>query len=811
MTAPENTTSAPSPQASPEKGKGPEISHKLSPRHYLDRVFTGVIKVGGSFTVLCVLAIFVYMGMQVIPLFKGPKLAQPRTALLGPTAETEVPLESVPSDASLAFAMGPQQSLIAQLFSDGKLEVRPVTNKRGPGSAHLLPVEGQASSFQIELEENERLVRGYADSRQSLFAYLTDNGRVGLVKVSYRNDFAESATLIFPEFHASETIDLLAGGRDSLAIGASLVEPITLQARESEAAGPLLFVAYKHAEETVSTLLFFDYDMEGVRDQTVLEEVSGIKLAALTQSGVRLLVSDNQDWLYLYQINEDGIELEDKWKFQGEILSLTPIFGDQTFVVAAKHQGNLQLSALSPIAQPHGGRRYEAVHRWTPSQSDTEMQPGGFHILPYPLSRNFILLTTEENGRTASIYETTTGKKRLEKFLEGLKGPVILDPQGKRIMGLPRATQASAEEVLLVDIHDPHPDFTLAAIFSPVQYEGYASRELSWQSSAGNDEFQHKVSLIPLIFGTLKGTLFALLFSVPLSVGAAIYISHFAPKRLKSVVKPAIELTGSVPSVVIGFLAGIVLAPWLKDHLLWFFLFFGLAPLLLFGLGAILSLGDENRSQGFWPKLARWLNDPVLSTWVFFGSFTALFLLCFPLESALDAAYFKGSFSNFLAETLGFRFDTRNGVLIGIALGFAVIPVIFTLAEDALSNVPPSLISASRALGASKWQTIVRVVLIAASPGIFVAIIIGLGRAVGETMIVLMASGNTPILDPSLFTGMRSMSATIAIEIPEAPHGETLYRILFLVGFLLFCFTFVLNLIADVYSNHLKKRFGSST
>ncbi len=824
MTPPENTATAKPPSASPESGKGAEARDGLSLRHYLDRIFTWVIRVGGSFTVMCVLAIFVYMGLQVLPLFRGPHFEPGRSVILDPIPTPSESAESGEFNSGdvnpqetkgkpLAFSMDENRSVIAQLFSDGKLLVRPITEKEKADDSHLLPVKGQAASFQIALDSAEYLVRGFADTRRSLFAYLTDKGRVGLVRIRYRKDFAETATLIHPEFQASESFTLASTAQSDTGLSApsGATEPIALAAAESETAGPLLFVAWTDAGETQASLLFFDEDMEAVTEQVALPDLAGIQNVALTQSGARLLASDAQNWLYLYKVDEDGVALEDKWKHQGEILSLTSLFGDQTFVVAARHQGNLQLSATMPITQPQGGRRYEAVHRWTPTPSETELQPGDFQILPYPLSRNFIFLTGEKTGTRASIYESTTGKSRLQTFLKDLHGPVVLDPHGKNIVGLVGDKDAAPREARLVEVSDPHPDFTLAALFSPVQYEGYGSPELSWQSSAGNDEFQHKVSLIPLIFGTLKGTLFALLFSVPLSVGAAIYISHFAPKRLKSVVKPAIELTGSVPSVVIGFLAGIVLAPWLKDHLLWFFLFFGLAPLVLFGFGVILSRGDENRAGGFWPRLARWLNDPVPSTWIFFGSFTLLFLLCFPLEGALNAAFFQGSFSNYLAETLGIRFDTRNGVLIGIALGFAVIPVIFTLAEDALSNVPPSLISASRALGASKWQTIVRVVLLAASPGIFVAIIIGLGRAVGETMIVLMASGNTPILDPSLFTGLRSMSATIAIEIPEAPHGETLYRILFLVGFLLFCFTFFLNLIADVYSHHLKKKFGSST
>jgi phosphate transport system permease protein len=102
----------------------------------------------------------------------------------------------------------------------------------------------------------------------------------------------------------------------------------------------------------------------------------------------------------------------------------------------------------------------------------------------------------------------------------------------------------------------------------------------------------------------------------------------------------------------------------------------------------------------------------------------------------------------------------------------------------------------------------VRVVLPAATPGIFAALMLGFGRAIGETMIVLMATGNTPILDLSPFNGMRTISACIAVEIPEAPHGETLYRVLFLAGALLFLFTFLCNTVAEVVASRLRRRYG---
>jgi phosphate transport system permease protein len=173
----------------------------------------------------------------------------------------------------------------------------------------------------------------------------------------------------------------------------------------------------------------------------------------------------------------------------------------------------------------------------------------------------------------------------------------------------------------------------------------------------------------------------------------------------------------------------------------------------------------------------------------------------------VEAGLFQGDFRLWLKTALDLVYDQRNSLVVGLAMGFAVIPIIFTIAEDSFSSVPQHLSAASLALGASRWQTATRVVLPTASPGIFSAIMIGFGRAVGETMIVLMATGNTPVLDWSIFNGMRTLSANIAVEVPEAPSGGTLYRTLFLAGLALFVMTFVVNTLAEVVRQRLRERY----
>ena len=148
----------------------------------------------------------------------------------------------------------------------------------------------------------------------------------------------------------------------------------------------------------------------------------------------------------------------------------------------------------------------------------------------------------------------------------------------------------------------------------------------------------------------------------------------------------------------------------------------------------------------------------------------------------------------------------RNALVVGIAMGFAVIPLIYSISEDALVSVPDNLRAASLGAGATPWQTAIRVVVPPAMSGLFSAGMIGLGRAVGETMIVLMAAGNTPIMDMNIFNGFRTLSANLAVELPEAVQDSTHYRTLFLAALTLFVMTFVLNTVAEAVRLHFRRK-----
>ena len=248
----------------------------------------------------------------------------------------------------------------------------------------------------------------------------------------------------------------------------------------------------------------------------------------------------------------------------------------------------------------------------------------------------------------------------------------------------------------------------------PHQWTGYDKPEYIWQPVSEI----HKYNIIPLLIGSLKSTLVALLFAVPLSLFAAIYVSQLASVKHREWLKPAIEMLAGIPSVVLGFFALIVMA-------------------------------------------------------------------------------------TFLQEVFGYE-SRLNAFVAGIALGLAIIPVVFSIAEDALTSVPRSYTQAALALGASKWQAAWQVVLPAALPGVFAAVVLGFGRAIGETMIVLMASGNASIMGWDIFDSTRTITATIAAELAEAVFGGHHYRILFMLGTVLFAVTFLTNLAGDVIIHRLK-------
>jgi phosphate transport system permease protein len=345
----------------------------------------------------------------------------------------------------------------------------------------------------------------------------------------------------------------------------------------------------------------------------------------------------------------------------------------------------------------------------------------------------------------------------------------------------------------------PHPEVSLSALFGRIWYEGYSRPQYMWQSSGSGDDFEPKLSLTPLIIGTFKGTFYALLYAVPLAILGAMCVSQFMHRRYAAVIKPSIEVMAAMPSVVIGFVAGLWLAPVVEKNIVSALMVLPVLMLLSLAAGPAWKLLPKKLRRRFSSGTEFFLLLPVFAAGIAF---------CLWIDASVEGALFAGDFKQWLYDVVGLRYDQRNALVVGFAMGFAVIPIIFTISEDALSSVPKNLISGSLAVGATKWQTTLHVVLPTASPGIFAAVMIGLGRAVGETMIVLMATGNTPVGDWNIFNGFRALSANLAVEMPEAPYAGTLYRVLFFSAMLLFALTFVVNTASEVVRIRLRNKYG---
>jgi phosphate transport system permease protein len=841
----------------------------------IDHIADRVITVGGIAVILAVLGIMVYLLSQALPLFLGGEK----------TAMHEY-RHDPPAGDILAAGMDEYQTIGYVLFQDGRLR--------------LVHVRTGKELKAYRLDFRGRQLRSYSVSNDAQhFAFGFDDGSVQLAELSFPFEVLPGENL--PE--GLTTLDendaycddwvytgIPGGQYRRIYFDLKAEEPIQVNTDGI----PIVGVDYRISGEAErKTTAFVTVAEDGaitltrIRSRVNLltgdtrKQIETSQLPAIdSRTGVHRVLMNSRADMVLIGTYGGRLFRYNTSDFSRPILAeITAILSDEirlTYlgfligehaVLVGGNDGSMSAFFLT-LQKERGtvdGKALVKAREYARGTSPVNT------VMPSSRGKSFAV--AYDNG-TATLFHGTSQKLLLSfpSLEQTVVAGIALSP---RFDGL---LQIFADgRVRFWEFSIPHPETTFKTLFQRVWYEGFERPAFVWQSSALDDSYEQKLSLIPLIFGSIKAALYSLLFAVPIAILGAIYTSEFVDHRIRGTIKPAMEMMASLPSVVLGFVAALVLAPIVETWIaavLAAFLTIPIALILTSFCWQLLPQHLAIRWEGS-PKLvlmfvvlilsiaASRIVGPWLEGLFFGGSFKAwlnrdfgtavpfLFLLLLPIvflsssmlltrwlrqnsggsvaersrlqKAGLDVLKWIGLsivtvlLSWFSAHIIAFfGVDARNGLVgtyvqrntlvVGFAMGFAVIPIIYTIAEDALHAVPDHLRAASLACGATQWQTTIYVILPAAVSGVFSAVMIGMGRAVGETMIVVMAAGNTPLLDWNVFNGLRALSATIAVELPEAVKDGTLYRVLFLSGLVLFTMTFVINTIAEVVRIRFRKK-----
>ena len=731
-----------------------------------------MVFVGGAGIIFCIIAILFFIGIETVPLWKSPakkleSASEMKDRLVSGTAAGQVRIFDIGVDEyrEQFFTV---DSLGSVRFFTLEEEPRPLkTHTISHKTAGYTSFYNAISNTSYALADREGYVKPFDVSFRVEFRKGTERTVISKVTEGEALRVTQEPIEIFAYQSSPET-------------GAPIVAAYTASGRlvtyaEVEGEGGFM-------EESETEI--FTADLTGELAGAV---VTGVQIDSETQN---LYVSTKNGKLYHWSLSDPSSpQLKSALAATaGPGVAVTKIgflLGHRSLIVGDS-AGNV--SVWFETADDGKRSKLAKVHVFPPLPAAVDK------LSASQRGRGFLASDTSGN---IFLYQATSATKQLD-----------FPGRGKPYAGL--SFSPKADGVVAVDsdmalssyyLDNPHPETNFHSLFGKIWYEGYDMPRHVWQSTGGTDEFEPKLGLTPLAYGTLKGAIYTMILSIPLAVLAAICVSQFLHPSIRNVVKPVIEVMAALPSVVLGFLAGLWLAPLLEKIFVatlvmpFIVLAFTLLALFLwyrlpFSLSGRFRVGAELFTLvgviGIAAALSLWLNGP------------------------LESIVFAGDFKDWFFRMFDLRYDQRNMLIVGFAMGFTVIPIIFTISEDALSSVPRTLSAGSLALGANRWQTAIRIVLPAASAGIFSAIMIGFGRAVGETMIVLMATGNTPVMDWSFFNGFRALSANIAVELPEAPHGGTLYRVLFLTAILLFAVTFLLNTLAEIISQRLRRKYARS-
>ncbi|MFQ5673701.1 MAG: ABC transporter permease subunit [Nitrospinales bacterium] len=728
-------------------------------RQTADRLTRWLITSGGMLIILAILAIFFVILAVVYPLFKSPRL--------------------IPEDG---FSLAGRESAFLAVGAD---EYRQIAYAVSGAGIHFYSIKdkGALPSPQLPALQGARIVAVAGGGRDFLALGLSD-GRVLPVRVRFHVTFPDGKRRVDADLETRKPVTIDAEGKPVSRLAVAAGEDGFRIAAAGDSGTIALVVRRQHRTlmGTVRTKEF--------RKDFPTPAKGAITALAMHADRNDLFIGTASGQI-LHAAGLDGRQDE---AVQVDVLGATPretigvsvlgfLAGGQTLVVGDESG---QVKSYQVFERQDGRFKMVEVHSFKAHDGPVTL---------FAASRRDRGFFTGDRGGALYYRFGTTGKTSLTLPRSGEHGlsAVALTAKGDGLLALD-----TAGRLFRWSLVNPHPEISWAALFGELWYEGYPQPEYVWQSTGGTDEFEPKFSLTPLVFGTLKGTIYAMLFAVPLAVFGAFYTSQFMRPFYKDFVKPVVEIMAALPSVVLGFIAALWLAPrvetWLPGLVI--------APFVIVVLVFLFVLAKDR-----YPRLLPGAWKMGSEIFVLIGLAILGCGIGFYLGAAAETWFFNGDYKPWLNKALGLSYDQRNSLVVGIAMGFAVIPIIFTIAEDSLSNVPGHLRAGSLALGATQWQTAINVILPTASPGIFSAIMIGFGRAVGETMIVLMATGNTPIMDMNIFSGFRALAANIAVELPEAPEGGTLFRILFLAALLLFMLTFFINSLAEWVRLRLREKY----
>jgi phosphate transport system permease protein len=738
----------------------PALQRKRRLRALKDRLTKWYVLVGGLAVLATITLIFFYLAYVVLPLFSGAELTERE-------AQTPAWLQHAGKPLLLAIE---EQNQIGLRISD-QAEAVFFTLASGAELKRVsLPIPAGAAmvSLQQGLPGSGLLVAGLSDGRALVFRHS--------YKVSYPDDKKTITPEIeYPYGEAPYLLDEKARPLEHVNVSA--------------ADGQLLLAASTGSELHLLQLS----ESENMMTGEIEREQQRIALPQLAEPIKALYIDVQSNWLFVL----NGRAHLDVFNLRKRTLNgRYELAQDASTEVTASSQLLGGISLL--IGDSRGG-----IAQWFMAR-DADDEQRLKHIRDFQLGAAAITQIAPEERRKGFLALNASGE--LGVFHSTAHRTLLIEPvaKGSDIFALsPRANRVLVEEgnqLLPFRLENEHPEISWSSLWSKVWYESYPEPMHIWQSTAATVDFEPKMSLAPLTFGTLKAAFYAMLLAAPLAIAAAIYTAYFMAPGMRRKVKPVIELMEALPTVILGFFAGLFLAPYVEAHLPGIF-----SLLLLTPLGILLA--------GFlWTRLPERLRQRVPD-----GSEAAILLpvvlligwFALGMSPLLESWFFGGNMRMWISNDLGIHFDQRNALIVGLAMGFAVIPNIYSIAEDAVFSVPRSLTLGSLALGATAWQTLTRVVILTASPGIFSALMIGMGRAVGETMIVLMATGNTPIMDANLFEGMRTLAANVAVEMPESEVGGSHYRVLFLSALVLLTFTFVMNTLAEIIRQRLRGKYAS--